>query len=378
MIKVLCAPDSFKGSLSSSEACAAMEEGIARATEGRAEVVSLPLSDGGEGLVDAVTDATGGTKKRTVVSDPLDRPTEVFYGILGDGVTGVCEMASASGLTLLRENERNPLKTSTYGTGELIKNLLDEGVKKIVIGIGGSATNDGGLGMIRALGGVLYDQNGEKLTGRGEDLIRLADIDLTNLDARIQDTDFLIACDVDNPLTGKQGAAFVYGPQKGADLETVKALDMGLNHYADVIQQDLGIKIQDVPGSGAAGGLGAGLMAVLNGTLKPGIELVLDLVQFDGWLKTGFDLVLTGEGKLDGQTVRGKVPAGVAKRASQKKIPTIAIVGGIGDGAESVHQCGIVSYFSIVPSPMDETKAMTHGVGFLSQTTEQVIRTIIM
>jgi len=371
-LKILCAPDSFKGSLTAEQVAEAMKEGIKKGAP-QAEVKSYPLSDGGEGLLEALVRSTGGSIHKTIVSDPLGRLIETEYGVLGDGVTGVVEMARASGLLLLSKNEKNPTETSTYGTGELILDLLDKGCKKIVIGIGGSATNDGGLGMVRALGGKLYNLNREALQGRGNDLIELSEIDLSGLDSRIQNVEFVTACDVDNPLTGEQGAAHVFAPQKGADQEMVKFLDKGLKNYVNVINKTLGINVDREPGSGAAGGLGAGIMAFLNGKLVPGIELVLDTIKFEDHIKSA-NLIITGEGKLDRQTAYGKVPVGVGKLAKKKGVPVVAIAGTIGEGTEILHAQGLIAYFSIAKGPSFEESLFENASSLITDVSEQIIR----
>lgn len=369
---VICAPDSFKGSLSATEVANAMKQGVLSATE-HAKVYMFPLSDGGEGLVEALVTSTNGRKKSAQVSDPIGRQVKAEYGLLGDGKTGVLEMAAASGLPLLKNEERNPMETSTYGTGELISALLSEGCKKIIIGIGGSATNDGGLGMFKALGGKLYNADGEDLIGKGKETTELAEIDFSQVDPRIHKTEFIAACDVDNPLTGQHGAAQIFAPQKGADQNAVKTLDKGLQQLAKVIHSHLGMDLSTTPGVGAAGGLGAGIMAFLGGKLSPGIDLVLNTVELESYL-SGVQLVITGEGKLDRQTAYGKVPVGVAKRVKPYEIPVVALAGHVNSGAEVTHEAGITAYFSIAPGKATEAMLMKEAYGLVKKTAEQVTR----
>lgn len=342
--KIVVAPDSFKGTMSSIEVCNIIEQGIKKVRTDL-EVVKIPIADGGEGTVDAFLTAAGGTRVNVRVKDPLLREIESFYGILPDQKTAVIEMASASGLPLV-ETEKNPCLTTTYGTGELMLDAVRRGCSKIIIGIGGSATNDGGIGMAAALGARFLDARGESIPLNGGGLERLARIDLSGIDPRIKDCEILVACDVDNPLYGENGAAYIFAPQKGADPAMVEYLDRNLRHYAEILKADAGITVQDIPGTGAAGGLGAGLLAFTPAKLKPGIEIILDSVGFDQ-LVSDAALIITGEGKIDGQSLRGKVPVGIADRAKRSKVPVIAIVGDIGEGIDQVYQRGITAVFSI-------------------------------
>ena len=318
------------------------------------------MADGGEGTVQSLVDATDGQLLVERVTDPLGNEIDAEYGILGDGTTAVIEMAAASGLTLVSPSQRNPLLTTTYGTGQLIKAALDRGCRKLIIGIGGSATNDGGAGMAEALGAKLLTSDGEPISPGGGGLGALGTIDLSELDPRLASTVTVVACDVDNPLTGDRGAARVYGPQKGATPEMVETLDANLGHFAAVIQRDTEKVVGEIPGAGAAGGLGAGLIAFLNAELKSGVEIVIDAVQLERQLE-GADLVVTGEGEINFQTVFGKTPVGVAKLAKQHGIPVIAIAGSIAEGAEGVLEAGIDAIVDIVPAPMPLDSAVDNA-----------------
>ena len=354
--KIVIAPDSFKGTMSSIEICNIAEDSI-KAVFPDIDVVKVPIADGGEGTVDAFLAAIGGCRLELSVKGPLFDDTAAFYGILPDGTTAVIEMAAASGLPLVSDR-KNPLLTTTYGTGELIMDALDRGCRKIIIGLGGSATNDGGIGMAAALGVKFLDADGEMIRLSGGGIASLAKIDVSGLDSRIKDCEILAACDVDNPLYGPNGASAIFGPQKGADPETVETLDNNLRHYADILLRDLGTDIADLPGVGAAGGLGAGLVALAGARLLPGIRIILDTVQFDKVIQ-GADMIITGEGRIDGQSLRGKVPVGIAERASRQNIPVIAVVGDVGKDSEQVYARGITAIFSInrVALPLKETRS---------------------
>lgn len=352
MKKIVIAPDSFKGTMSSTEVCDIIETGI-RKVRPDLTIVKVPIADGGEGTVDSFLTAVGGNRVGVKVKDPLFREIDSFYGILPDQRTAVIEMAAASGLPLV-ENEKNPYLTSTYGTGQLILDALNRGCRKLIIGLGGSATNDGGVGMAAALGIKFLNDQGQPIPLTGQGLENLSRIDLSQKDKRLDQLEILAACDVDNPLHGPNGAAYVFAPQKGADEAMVKDLDRNLVHYGEIIRRDLGISVQEIPGSGAAGGLGAGLVAFLGAKLKPGIDIVLDCVGFDQIISDAA-LVITGEGKIDGQSLRGKVPFGIGTRAKSLNVPVIAIVGDIGDDIDPVYQSGIKAIFSInrVAVPFD-------------------------
>ena len=349
-MKILIAPDSFKESLTSIEVADYLKEGFKKADK-NFEITKLPLADGGEGTVKSLVAATDGEIKKKEVTDPLGNKVEAIYGILGDEKTGVIEMATASGLPLVPKDKRNPARTTTYGTGELIKAALDQGCTKLIIGIGGSATNDCGVGMAQALGGKFLDEDGKQIGYGGRYLKDIEKIDLSQLDSRIAETEIEVACDVDNPLYGKNGAAYIYGPQKGASKKQVKKLDNGLRHIAEIIKDDLGKEVNEIPGAGAAGGLGAGLSAFLNAKLRPGIKIVMEASKIEEKMKY-VDLVVTGEGKIDGQTCSGKTPVGVSRIAKKKDIPVIAVAGTIGEDAEKVYDEGIDFLYSVIDKPM--------------------------
>ncbi len=367
-MNILLAPDSFKGSLTSVEAAAAMERGLRRVWPA-AVVEAVPMADGGEGTTEALIAAVGGQMVRQVVRGPRGAPVEAGWGILADGKTAVIEMAAASGLVLLAPAERNPLLTTTYGTGELLRSALDAGCRRILLGIGGSATNDGGAGMARALGVRFLDAQGKELAEGGGDLCRLAVIDRSGLDPRLLECEVIIACDVDNPLCGPQGAAAVYGPQKGATPAMVAELDANLAHYARLIASQLGLEVADQPGAGAAGGLGAGLLAFAGGKLQRGIEVVLAATHLAERLAEQ-DLVLTGEGSLDAQTERGKVPWGVARLAREQGVPVIAIAGRV-DSRLDLARSGFAAALSITPGPVTLPEAMDQAAQLVELAAER-------
>ncbi len=371
-MKIVLAPDSFKESLTAVQACQAMRNGIL-AVEANAEIVFLPLADGGEGTVQTLVAATGGKIIRQRVIGPLGEPVDAEFGLLGDGKTAVIEMASASGLPLVPLEKRNPLHTTTFGTGQLIKSALDMGVDKIIIGIGGSATNDCGAGMAQALG-VKFLHNEKEISEpmTGGLLARVTGIDISSLDSRISSTIIQAACDVDNPLLGERGASRVYAPQKGADAETVAVLEQNMAQVIDIIEAQTR-PVRDVPGAGAAGGLGAGLMAFLNADLVSGIDAVLDACRFDERIQDA-DLILTGEGKIDRQSAMGKTISGVVKRAAQAGVPVVAIGGSVFDDAEQLYDLGLTSMFSICNRPMSLNEAMNEGDILLAGTTERIFR----
>ena len=373
-MRVVVAPDAFKGNLSAIEVCHCFERGVRRA-DPAAIVDKLPMSDGGEGLVEVMAEATGGTTIPQRVQDPLGRDIDGFFGLTGDGRVAVIEMAAASGLPHLRKEERNPLIASTYGTGQLIRAALDRGVEHILVGIGGSATVDGGAGMAMALGAELLDGRGRPIAPGGGGLADLGSIRLQGIDARLANVRVEVACDVDNPLTGPNGAARIYGPQKGADPEMVEILDANLSHLAQVIRRELGREVKAHPGAGAAGGLGAGMMAFCNGTLRSGIDLVLDHVDFDARV-VGADLVLTGEGRLDGQSLFGKTPVGVSQRAGKLGCPAMAIAGCAHGDLNAIHEHNIVAYFAIDQRPIaDPDFADTPRM--LARLAEQAVRAFL-
>ena len=371
-MNILIAPDSFKESLSATEVCRFIESGI-KNTLFNTNIISIPLSDGGEGFVQSIIDATNGCLIKVKAHDPLMRSIDAEYGILGDKETAIIEMSKVSGLELLSSKEKNPWTTTTYGTGELIRDALNKDCKKLIIGIGGSATNDGGAGMIEALGGKLLTPKGKQIGKGGGALQQLATIDLTNLDNRLSECQVIVACDVTNPLLGKNGASFVFARQKGANSEMIKLLEENLSHYANIIQQEIGKDISDVPGAGAAGGLGAGLMAFLNAELKPGFDIIRDILNLDNYIKQA-DLIFTAEGKVDFQTQFGKTPFGVAQVAKKFDKPVICLAGSIGEGAEVLYNKGISSIFSIINKPMLLDEAIANASLLLEETAERVMR----
>jgi glycerate 2-kinase len=372
-MKIVIAPDSFKESLSALEVANAVEKGF-REVFPEAEYVKVPMADGGEGTVQSLVDATGGRIIETEVTGPLGERVSAFFGMLGDGKTAVIEMAAASGLHLVPRDKRNPLVTTTRGTGELILAALDEGADHIIIGIGGSATNDGGAGMVQALGGRLLDHRGQEIGPGGGSLSELADIDLSGLDARLRHVKIEVACDVDNPLTGPKGASAIFGPQKGASPEMVAVLDQNLQHYAAVIERVLGKQVKDIPGAGAAGGLGAGLLAFLNAELKRGVDIVLETVKFSEQIQ-GAALVITGEGRIDGQTIFGKTPVGVAKVAKRYHIPVIALAGSVSDDSDVVLNHGIDALYSIVPGIISLEKAIENAEYYIAKVARNIAAT---
>ncbi|CRG50849.1 MULTISPECIES: glycerate kinase [Yersinia pseudotuberculosis complex] len=345
-MKIIIAPDSFKESLTAMQVAEAIEQGFSEIFP-QAEYIKLPMADGGEGTVESMVAATGGERVNVEVTGPLGAPVNAFYGWMGDGETAVIEMAAASGLHLVAPEQRNPLITTSYGTGELILAALNHGARKIILGIGGSATNDGGAGMMQALGVQLSDQQGKALTVGGAALAQLVDIDLSQLDDRLAQTDILVACDVDNPLCGAKGASAVFGPQKGATPERVQQLDAALQHYGEKIEHVTGKSVINVAGAGAAGGMGAALFGLLNARLQPGIEIVTEALKLAAAVQDA-DLVITGEGRIDSQTIYGKTPVGVARVAKRFDIPVIAIAGSMAPDYEVVHQHGLDAVFSVL------------------------------
>ncbi|MDU5455010.1 glycerate kinase [Pseudescherichia vulneris] len=345
-MKIVIAPDSYKESLSALDVATAIEQGF-REIFPQAEYIKLPVADGGEGTVEAMVAATQGRIVEVAVTGPLGAQVEGFYGLSGDEQSAFIEMAAASGLELVLPEQRNPLITTSWGTGELIRHALDAGVKHIIIGIGGSATNDGGAGMVQALGAKLLDSEGNALGQGGGALETLARIDISELDRRLHDCRIEVACDVTNPLTGKEGATAIFGPQKGATPEMITRLDAALAHYAQLIKRDLDLDVLDLAGGGAAGGMGAALFAFCGAELRQGIEIVTDALHLDRYVAEA-DLVITGEGRIDSQTVHGKVPVGVAKVAKRYNKPVIGIAGSLTADVGVVHEHGIDAVFSVI------------------------------
>ena len=375
-MRIIVAPDSFKGSVSALGVAEAMERGIHAVFPG-AQVLKVPIADGGEGTVEALVAATGGKLMHSAVQGPLGAPVRAHWGISGDGTTAFLEMASASGLPLIPREQRDPCITSTYGTGQLLKAALDAGLRRIVIGIGGSATNDGGTGMARALGARFLDAQGADLPEGGAALARLAQIDLSDLDPRLAEVSLLVACDVDNPLCGPRGASAVYGPQKGATPEMVTELDAALGVFATVATAATGRDMALQPGAGAAGGLGAGLLFFTPARLRPGVAIVLETTGFEA-LVQGADLVITGEGRTDFQTAMGKAPVGVAAVAKRHGVPVVCLSGGLGVGADEVLAHGIDALASIVPHPMPLEDCMAQGDARLEAAVARVCRLLLV
>lgn len=377
-MKIVIAPDSFKENLTSLEVAAALERGIKRVRP-RARCIKVPMADGGEGTVQSLVDATGGKIVKKRVTGPLGEPVTARYGILGDGTTAAIEMAEASGLPLVPRERRDPLRTTTYGTGELILDAIERGVSAIIIGIGGSATVDGGTGMAQALGVSFLGGNGRAIGEPvcGGILERISEIDMHELDPRVRKTRITIACDVENPLCGPRGAARMFGPQKGATPEMIEVLDRNLRHLGALIKRDLGIDVMRVAGGGAAGGLGAGLIAFAKARLKRGVDLVSDAVDLAKHLR-GADLVITGEGRVDFQTAFGKTPSGVAKAARRLKIPVVAVGGGLADDARGVFEHGIDALEAGAARDMDLAEALRLSRGHLENAGERVMRLIVI
>ena len=373
-MKIIIAPDSFKESLTAPDVANAIQEGLQRRLPD-AQYIKMPIADGGEGTLDTLVNGYGGQIVTRDVMGPQGKPVSASFGVLNNEETAVIEMATASGLELTTPDERNPLTSTTYGTGELIRAALDKGVNKIIIGLGGSATNDGGAGMMSALGARFLDRQGKTLPVGGAALAEIDSIDLSGLDHRIAQTEFIVACDVANPLTGDNGASAVFGPQKGASPEQVTLLDQALVCYSRVIESTTGIAVDRLPGAGAAGGMGAALVAFMNATLKPGIKLVLDLVKFDSVVQDA-DLVITGEGRMDAQSIQGKAPVGVALAAKVYNVPVIALAGCLGDGVNSVYDHGIDAVFSVCQGPVTLQEALDTGYDNLVKTSEAIARTL--
>lgn len=373
-MRYLCAPDSFKESLTAAEAARALAEGIRRG-DSDAEIRCLPMADGGEGTARALADATGGTMLTAGAHDPLGRPVQAGLALLGDGRTAVVETAAASGLALLRPSERDPKATTSYGTGELIRAALDAGAETIIVGLGGSATNDAGAGLLQALGVRLLDGNGNDLKHGGAALADLATIDISTMDPALKNVAITAACDVTNPLTGPTGASAVFGPQKGASQADVATLDAALAHFAQVIESRLGVAVNDVPGAGAAGGIGAALKGFLDAEFRPGIAIVIEQSGLDAAAQWA-DVVFTGEGSVDFQTKFGKTPAGVAETAKRHGKPVIAVAGHIGTGIDELHEVGIDAVFGIAPGAASLSELLADAAANVTRTTEQIVRTL--
>lgn len=370
-MRFLFASDSFKGTLSSEKIIELLTASANNIFPG-CETMGVPIADGGEGTVDAVIKVTKGEKRFLKVHGPLMEEVESSYGIFC-GDQAIIEMAAASGLPMVPAEKRNPLNTTTLGTGELIRDALKQGYRKISIAIGGSATNDGGMGAMRALGIRFLDKDGKELEGKGSDLAKVADIDMEGLDPAAAEAEFTVMCDVNNPLTGPHGASYTFGAQKGGTPKILDQLEAGMVNYAAVIREKLGMDVDKIPGAGAAGGLGAALCVFLHATLKSGIETVLDLIDFDGLLE-GTDLVVTGEGRMDWQSAFGKVPSGIGQRCRAKGIPAVAIVGGMGDGAEKIYEFGVESILSTINGAMEVEEAMDRAEELYRNAADRMFR----
>ena len=371
-MKFILAPDSFKESMTAKEVADAMERGIRRVYKD-ADCVKVPMADGGEGTVESLVNGTNGKMYELEVMGPLKEKVKAKYGILGYEKTAVIEMAEASGIHHIQMDQRNPMITTTFGTGELIKDALNKGVKKILIGIGGSGTNDGGAGMIQALGGKLLDEYENDLPFGGGHLDKLLKIDLTEFDRRIYDVEIEVACDVKNPLTGENGASFVFGKQKGASRKMMTILDNNLKHFSKIVKEQMDKDFEHLEGAGAAGGMGFALVTFCNAKLKSGIDIVIEYNNLEEKIKDA-SYVITGEGSIDSQTKYGKTPYGVARVAKKYDVPVIAIAGNVGDGIDELYEHGISSIFSIIPCITTLDEALCNGVRNVENLMENIVR----
>tara|TARA_Y100000996_G_scaffold47539_1_gene32698 strand:+ start:59 stop:1195 length:1137 start_codon:yes stop_codon:yes gene_type:complete len=374
--KILLSPQEFKESLSGYEVASAMKDGILR-VDPLVNIEISPVADGGDGTLKTMVDVTNGNIVEETVENPLGDQIQAEWGKLGTSQTAVIEMARASGLALLKENEKSALKTTTYGTGQLFKSALDQGIKKFILAIGGSATNDGGAGFATAIGARLLDKNNNAIYPSGENLSLIEKIDLSNLDQRIKDIEVQVACDVNNPLCGETGASAIFGPQKGASTNDIDILDRNLLHWSELIRNQMGKDVKDIPGAGAAGGLGAGLMAFVNAELALGADIVLNTLDYEKKLKD-IDLVIVGEGQTDKSTQYNKSPVAVSTRAKKLGIPVICISGSLGEGYKECSNQGIDSFFSIVNKPMELEFALNNAYDLISSSTEEIYKTLIL
>ncbi len=373
-MRVVIAPQALKGSLTAEEVGQAIALGV-QAVYPQAHIDVVPIADGGEGTVQALVDATGGELAWQTVTGPLGTPVSAFFGLLGDGHTAAIEMAASAGLPLVPQTQRNPRLTTTYSVGELLLAAVERGRRHFIIGIGGSATNDGGAGMAQALGASLLTEQGTAIARGGAALTTLSRISLEQLDQRLQECTFEVACDVTNPLCGPTGASAVYGPQKGATPEMVQELDAALDHYAQILERDLGQSVRDIPGAGAAGGLGGGLIAFLHATLRPGAQLVLEAVKLETYVRAA-DLVITAEGQIDEQTAYGKSVGAVATLAKRYGLPVLALAGGLGNDYQRVYELGVDGITVLPSGPMTLPYAMEHAATLATDATERMLRVL--
>jgi glycerate kinase len=375
-MRILISPDSFKGSLASQEVADAIERGIKKVSE-KHETIKIPIADGGDGTLDCIMPVVAGEIIYTKVVGPLGEEISAPFGVMDNGNTAFIEMAKASGLPLLQKEMRKPLITTTYGTGQLIKKALEIGCKRIIIGLGGSATNDGGVGMAQALGARFLDKYNNEVGFGGGNLYKIDKIDISTIDSRLKNVSIEAACDVTNPLYGPNGASYVYGPQKGADINTIKILDENLKHLAKVISEQLKYDIKDVPGSGAAGGMGAGIVTFLGGTIRKGIDIMIDITDLEKKVQYA-DLIFSGEGRIDNQILNGKTIYGISKLAKKYNIPIVAIVGNINDDAYELYGTVVDGIESIIDKPMDEIEAFTKAPLLIEKAAERALRLILI
>jgi glycerate 2-kinase len=373
-MRILIAPQSLKGSLTAAETGQAIEQGVHTILPDT-ETSIVPVADGGEGTVQALVDAMGGEIVHTSVSGPLSKPVDAFLGLLSDGSTAIIEMAACAGLPLLSPGQRNPLITTTYGVGELILFALDKGYRHFILGIGGSATNDAGAGMAQALGAHLLSEQGEEIERGGAALATLAHIDISTLDPRLARCTFRVACDVTNPLCGPQGASAVYGPQKGATPAMIRQLDDALSHFATIVEQDLHLSIATLAGSGAAGGLGAGLLTFLHAQLEPGTHIIFDVLQLEKHIAHS-DLVITAEGQIDSQTAYGKSISAIAAIADRHNVPVLALAGGLADGHEQLYELGVSAIVPLPPGPISLDTSIQQASQLTREATARAMRII--
>ncbi len=370
-MKIVIAPDSFKESMSAASTADAIEKGI-RNVDRNIDVIKMPLADGGEGTVEALVNSMNGKLITHTVTGPLGDKVKAFYGVIGKK-TAVIEIAAAAGLDLIPVEKRDPMKTTTYGVGELILHALDQGIRHFLIGLGGSATNDGGIGMVQALGVRIIDKNGDSVCFGGEGLANVDQISVTKMDKRVKECTFEIACDVKNPLTGPEGASFIFGSQKGAAPNMVESLDQAMKKYEQLLERDLQVDVSSIEGAGAAGGLGAAFIAFLGAKLQRGIDLITEITNIEMHIKEA-DLVITGEGKIDDQTIYGKTPVGVAKIAKKHGVPVIAITGANQVTTSEIYEAGIDAIFSIVNAPMTLEESIKESAGLTEKASENIIR----